>query len=77
MDTEQKQKLVAKLFNLKLPAHIITYSDSWINGYIQSFDGMDLTIIDRKDGLVTLSITNISLVEEFVGDYSTLKKVEE
>lgn len=77
MDLETKQKILAKFFNEEIPVHIVTWSDSWINGYITAYDGNEVTILDRYDGIVTILISNISIVSEFTGDMNTLKRWEE
>lgn len=77
MDLGTKQKIVAKFFNEEIPVHIVTWSDSWINGFILEYDGREVTILDRYDGKVSILVENISIVSEFTGDINTLKKVEE
>ena len=77
MDLETKQKVLAIYFNESIPVHIVTWSDTWINGYILDYNGLEVTILDRYDGKITILISNIAHLSEFTGDFSTLKRSED
>lgn len=77
MNKEQGQRIATLLFNEGLPAFIITNKESWINGYILEFDGINLLVNDRKIGKILISIEDIRIIKQFIGDLSTLKRGDE
>lgn len=79
MEMELDNKTKANtLLKYNLPIHITTKKDSWFNGYIVSIAKDHLVVLDRvsKKGEVVF-FADISILEEFKGDYTTLVKVEE
>jgi len=76
METEidQVKRKIQVFFDKEIPVHIVTKSDSWINGYITEVSSDFCMVWDRKDGKIPVFFLDIRILETFEGDISSLKK---
>ena len=77
IEVEKHQKTAAILFNHNLPIHVVTKQDDWFNGYIKEYNADSILIFDRVEGYTLLMFEDISILEQFKGDVSTLKRWED
>lgn len=78
MDTESELKQKARIFfDKKIPCHIITNSDKWLNGFITETSADFIMVLDRFDGEQPIFFSEIRIFEKFEGDYNTLKIKED
>jgi hypothetical protein len=74
-EMETIKKKVKLYHNGDVPIHVVTNSDSWVNGYILNVYDDYFEVFDRHDGKVPIFYADVGLIEFFRGDYSTLKRV--
>lgn len=74
IDAEKHQKNAAILFNHHLPVHIVTKNHDWYNGYIKEYNGDSILVFDRVEGFTLIHFSEVSVLEQFRGDTSTLKR---
>ena len=78
METEQVKRKAQVFFEKKIPVHIVTNSDSWINGFITYLGSDFIMILDRIDKQeIPVFFIDIHIFETFEGDYNSLPKPTE
>ena len=73
-DSGQHQKTAVILFKHDLPVHIVTEDDNWINGWIKEYSGDSILVFDRHDGFRLIKFVDIQILEQFRGEFSSLKR---
>lgn len=73
---EVRKRRIQVFFERGIPIHVVTKSDSWINGFIKEISSDFCIVIDRKEGERLLFFNEIEKLEIFDGDYDSLPKVE-
>lgn len=76
MEMEEVKRKIQVFFDKDIPIHIVTKSDSWINGFITEVGAEFFMVNDRKMGNMPLFFSDIRILETFDGDYSSLPKGE-
>ena len=71
---DEVKRRIQVFFDKEIPVHIVTNSDSWINGFITEVGADFFMVNDRKMGEIPLFFLDIHILETFDGDYSSLPR---